>query len=267
MNTYVQDEKIPIYIILQYEMYSLQFPVNPESIKKDVASAANTEEVEGIGQISIPKTPELARISINSFFWQGQSYISAIQDKKWSGNNITPSSMYVEWLEQWQRSKKPANLIITRLNYSMKVTCENFSHWINAGEESDIYFSLDLLEYRPHGAKKLTGKKNSNLLEKLKTINNLKAFPAVYQIPRRTRDEITKPAITNPYTVKRGDTLLTITRKITNSSEEWKKLYDANKTELGDAFDFELSIKEGTKLTLPEEWTNSGFYQIVREGA
>ena len=260
MDTYVQDTVIPIYIILQYDWYVLKFPVNPESIKKEIGSSSTTEEIEGIGQISVPKKPDLARITIESFFWQtnpntyGDSVLSSVQ-----------SSMYVAWLEAWQKSKKPAKLIVTRLNYSMEVTCESFTHWINAGEEKDIYFTLELQEYRPHGAKKLGAKTNETLMQRYKKIEGFAYSPVLVEIPRPTRNSSSKKTFTNPYTVLENETLTTITKKITGSTDDWELLYKENKETLGEIFEESDSIPTGTKLVLPDEWVNNSSYNIVQE--
>ena len=219
MNTYTQDEIIPIYIFLQYGKNSLKFPINPEDLPKDIPSESETVEIEGIGEVSIPTKPKLAKLTIKSFFWHQ--------------NNLVPSSFYVAWLEKWQASKKPANLIVTRLNYSMQVTCEHFNHWIKAGEEKDVYFELQLQEFRPYGAKKLNTVKNKTLLQKLKDVKNLAVSPILVEIPRPSRSSTNKSEITNPYTTMFGDTLMKICKKITGGTDEWKLLYDENTEVLG----------------------------------
>lgn len=248
MNTYEQDETIPIYIILQYGYYTLKFPINPDNLTKDIPSESETVNIEGLGEVSIPTKPKLAKISINSFFWHQ--------------NNLVPASQYVTWLEKWQASKKPANLIVTRLNYSMQVTCENFKHWINAGEEKDVYFELQLQEYRPYGARKLNNVKNKTILQKLKDVKELLTSPILVEIPRPTRSSTLKAEITNPYTTKPNETLITITKSITGTSDEWKLLYDENKKKIGDLIENSNEIPEGTKLTLPNKWVEDSSYNI-----
>lgn len=248
MNTYVQDETIPIYIFLQYSYYSLKFPINPDNLTKEIPSESETAEIEGLGQVSIPTKPKLAKITINSFFWHQ--------------NNLVPSSMYVTWLERWQKSKKPANLIVTRLNYSMQVTCESFKHWINAGEEKDIYFELQLQEYRPYGAKKLNVVTNKSVLQSLQEAKELLTSPILVEIPRPSRSSTKKSEVTNPYTTITGDTLLKICKKITGSSDEWKLLYNENRETLGDILAQSSKIPSGTKLTLPNKWVENSSYNI-----
>lgn len=251
MNTYKQDSKIPIYIILQYSYHLLRFPINPEEIKKETASESNTVEIEGLGEVSQPKKPSLSRITIESFFWQQV--------------NLVPSAFYVMWLEKWQKTRKPANLIVTRLNYSMQVTCERFDHWVKAGEEEDIYFSLELKEYKSHGAKKLKKNMNPGLLQTLQNVKDLLTPPILVDIPRPSRRKSSNKDFTNPYVCGVNETLSTISRKITGDSQNWKELYEANKAMLGDMFAEEGQINEGTKLTLPDSWVNNAAYNIVSE--
>ena len=248
MNTYIQDETIPIYIILQYSFHILKFPINPDNFTKEIPSNSETANIEGLGEISIPTTPKLATITINSFFWHQ--------------NNLVPASQYVTWLEKWQASKKPAKLIVTRLNYSMEVTCESFKHWINAGEEKDIYFELQLKEFRPYGARKLNNVKNKTIIQKFKDVKEILTSPVLTEIPRPTRNSTLKGEITNPYTTKPNDTLLVITKSITGSSDEWKLLYDKNKEKIGDILAENNDIPEGTKLNLPSKWLENSSYNI-----
>jgi hypothetical protein len=251
MNTYIQDELIPIYISLQYKHYFLKFPINPDNLTKDIPSSSTTADIEGIGEVSVPTTPKLANITIKSFFWHQ--------------NNLVPSSFYVDWLERWQASKEPALLIVTRLNYSMKVTCENFRHWINAGEEKDIYFELQLKEYRPYGAKKLNVLDKMTFLKGLQLVGDLASQylnVILIDIPRPTRDKIKKGRVQNPYTTKENDTLLSITKLVTGSTDEWKLLYDNNVDILGDIVTNDKEIPSGTKLNLPNKWVENESYLI-----
>lgn len=253
MNTYEQDETIPIYIFLSYGINTLKFPINPENLKVDIDSASVTEEVEGIGEVSVPTPPKLAKLSINSFFWHRV--------------NLLPPFLYVNWIKNWQKGKKPAKLIVTRFNYSMEVTCERFSHDLRAGEEKDVYFELDLQEYRPHGAKLLKTEGNRNLLQKAKEILGLAlsaTSPVLVEIPRPTRSKTVKERVDNTFTVKKPyTTLLSITKKITGSTENWRDIYDENKEELGDIIGDGKEIPVGTVLKIPAKYTDSGKENVV----
>lgn len=243
MNTYVQDVTVPIYIMLSYEKNVLKFPINPPDWTEEIASDSISANIEGVGEIAVPQEPKLKTVTITSFFWHQV--------------NLIPSSFYVFWIEKWQKSKIPARLVVTGLNRTMKVTCESFKHWTNAGEEKDIYFELQLKEYRPYGAKKLSQITNETLLDKIKNLKDMvldKVPLVLFEIPRPQRSKVFKKIITDPYEVKAKETLISITKKIRGSSSEWKKLYNMNKDKLNTIVEGDGTIEVGTLLKLPSGW-------------
>ena len=252
MELYKQDSFIPIYITLTYDKWkTLKFPINPEVLKKVIPSSAETVDIVGLGEVSVPQTPKLAEMTIDSFFWQELS-------------TLVPPALYVNWLEEWQKSKKPAFMVVTRFNFSMWVTCENFEHWINAGEEEDVYYTLSLKEYRHYGAKKIKGSTNNKLITAINNVmdavGKFASYAVCVDIPRPSRVS-NKEVINNPYTVQKNDTVTSITKKITGSDENWKELYIENKEIIGDSLMDGLVV--GTKLTLPESWVRNSSYNIV----
>ena len=253
MELYKQDSFVPIYITFTYDKWkTLKVPINPEVLKKVIPSSSKTVNIVGLGEVSVPQTPKLAEMTIDSFFWQELS-------------TLVPPALYVNWLEEWQKSEKPAFMVVTRFNFSMWVTCENFEHWINAGEEEDVYYTLSLKEYRHYGAKKIKGNTNSKLVNTINTVMNAVGKYAGYavcvDIPRPSRTS-NKESIYNPYTVRNGDTLSSISKKITGKTENWNDLYVQNKESLGETI-LSDGLIAGTKLTLPDSWVNNSSYNIV----
>lgn len=241
MNTFEQDELIPIYVTLQYSNFFMKFPINPEEISVDRNSEGRTVDIEGLGEVNIPQKPKLATLSIESFFWHQ--------------NNLVPGAMYVNWLNIWQNSKKPAKLIVTRLNIVMEVTCENFTHNYKAGEEKDIYFKLDLKEYKPYGAKIVGAKLNVDWFDIMKNTLSLTS-PVLVEIPRPSRSALSKGIISGIYSTVVGDTIQSIAKKITGKTEQWKELYDANKSKIGDMLANDGLLLVGAQLVVPQNWIN-----------
>ena len=240
MNTYIQDTFIPIYMSLQYDGNLMKFPINPEKLTITCPSNSDKAVVEKLGEISIQRIPNLKTTTISSFFWQQV--------------NTIPSSMYVKWIEDWQKSKKKANFIMTRLNFTMPVTCENFEYEIRAGEEQDIYFTLELMEYRKYGAKRLGDTDTIlNLFDKLTDkLQNLSITPSVLiEVPRLDRLSISKKVIQSPYITTENDTLTGITKKITGTTDKWKELYEKNVEKIG------TELKENLSLDIPESWLSA----------
>lgn len=249
LNTLKQDTTIPIYLMLQYEHNMMKFPVNPESLKMDIDSASGSAEIEGIGEVSVTSKPKLAKLNISSLFWHDV--------------NVLPATLYVNWIKKWQKSKKPAKFVATRFNYSMTVTCEHFDYETRAGEEEDVYFNLQLKEYRPYGARRLNAlEPNATLRSKIKELlaaADSATLPVLVEIPRPARSSNTKEAIGTTFKVMTGfTTLCAITKKYTGGTAKWKELFDANKESnvFGDCADTGKELALGTEIIIPESWRN-----------
>lgn len=247
LNTFKQDVTIPIYIMLQYERNMMKFPVNPEALKMDILSASGKAEIEGVGEVSVTTKPKLAKMTISSLFWHDV--------------NGLPATLYVNWIKKWQKSEKPAKLIVTRFNYSMTVTCEDFSYETRAGEEEDVYFTLQLQEYRPYGARRLNAKEpNATLLSKIKELLQIAdnaTPPVLVEIPRPARSRNTKEAIGTTFKVVTGyTTLLAITKKYTGGTAKWQDLFNTNKESgvFSEAADTGKELALGTEIQIPESW-------------
>lgn len=252
MNTFIQDLKLPIYITLNYDGYkTMKIPLNPEDLTMNIPSANETVNILGLGDVSIPKDPQLRKLTIKSVLWQDINYI--------------PSSQYILWLKHWQKSKKPANLVITKLNYSMTVICTNFNYSVRAGEEDDIYYELELTEYKDYGAKIINGKTDKLLLNKvLGAIDDYTSSPVLVEIPRPNRGNTMHHLYSerNPYTVSgEGETWNEIGRKFSPSaegiavSEIIQSFIDNNKEVASDNAEND-KIPSGTQLNIPEKLQN-----------
>ena len=231
------DTFIPIYMSLQYDGNVMKFPINPEKLTITCPSNSEKATVEKLGEVSIQKIPGLKTFTISSFFWGQVSDV--------------PSSTYVSWIEKWQKSGKKANFVMTRLNYSMPVTCESFEHEIRAGEENDVYFTLELQEYRKFGARRLGDVSSildviSQLTDKL---SQLSEPPSVLlEVPRLDRLSISQKLIESPYLTTEKDTITGITKKLTGATDRWQELYDKNVQKIG------TELLPNVSLDIPESW-------------
>lgn len=136
-----------VEILLEYSGKRLTFPINPSELAVDIDSSSESLTVIGLGEVSIPKTPKLATLKIESFFWN--KIEAAVVE------TVRPDEC-VTWIKEWQTSKKPAMLVVKGLaHFTMRVTCEKFRHEKRAGEEGATYFELSLKEYRDYGAQRI----------------------------------------------------------------------------------------------------------------
>lgn len=251
-------------IIFEYEKNRIILPVNPEEIEVVKSSSAQKAKVIGIGEIAIPQEPDLATVTIKSFFWNyrftdlisrygtnllRQSTTSGLRgDSNMTDDSVkfTMLNQYIKWFEDWQLSKKPArwSIITSPLEpkqiYDFDVTCESFRHSIKAGEEQDYYYELQLIEHRAYGASELdtrtdaqTGKTKAN-----------QTFKQRLQGAKETLTELR---------VKPGETLWSITQKYGQGGyDEWKMIYNVAQNK--GAIANNLRNLQGQVLQLPKEW-------------
>lgn len=234
------DTFIPIYMSLQYDGNLMKFPINPEKLSILCPSNSDKATVEKLGEVSIQKIPGLKTFTISSFFW------GAVSDET--------SDTYVKWILDWQKSGKKANFIMTKLNFTMAVTCESFEYEIRAGEEQDVYFNLELQEYRKYGAKRLGDAQSIlNIFDKLTDkLQSMSTAPSVLiEVPRLDRLSISKKLIESPYTTTEKDTLTGIAKKITGTTDKWRELYEKNASKIG------TELLPDVKLDIPESWLSA----------
>lgn len=212
-----------IEFIFEADGSSVTLPINPPVISLPRDSNNKTSNVVGLGDITIIGSPKLYNTKIESYF---------------PSDGVLPPEMYVEFFDRIWRLKQPIRYIITGINKSnMLVSIQNFKHEIRAGEEEDIYYTLELVEYVPYGARIIEFK------------NNTTATPVAENRPAENA-----PIITREYTVVKGDTLLTIAKKQSGSESKWEELYEANKIVIGNKPNL---ISVGIKLKIPESWVTS----------
>lgn len=256
-STFKQNENFPINVIFEYDNGSIQFPINPETLKQVIPSQAVTENIESLGEVSIPQRPSLSEMTFNSFFWK-------------QIDQTNPEN-YVRWIKNWQKSRKPAKLTISNLSwFNMEVTCESFSHWVNAGEEGDIYFEITLKEYKRFKAVKvdiltgniLTESAYEQLMGTVETEKGESVAPVRFNVKRPPRLDIRKPPVPTVIETKDDDSIVAITRRNTDDSSNWKELYEENQETFDTIIPLGASsevIASDIPLETPKSWNPEKF--------
>ena len=252
-STFTQDKDFPIYVTLEYNRGSVKFPINPETLKQVIPSESVTENIESIGEVSIPQRPSLSSITFNSFFW---SKVDATEPRK-----------YINWIKRWQASRQPANLIISNLEwFNMLVTCDSFSYWVNAGEEKDIYFEITLKEYKEYKAIEvdilhgniLTEAALESLMGNAEKTEFENVSPVFMSAWRPERSTVNKPSVKNVTETQNDDSIVAITRKATGDSSNWKDLYEGNKEVVAETF-VQNIVPADVPLETPKSWNPKDF--------
>ncbi|WP_298833941.1 LysM peptidoglycan-binding domain-containing protein [uncultured Planococcus sp.] len=209
----------------------LRLPVNPESISVSSPFGMTDVAVSQLGEVSIFGTRGLAELSFSSFF--PNHYNPSFCEYR----NFKEPWLNVETIERWRDSKRPIRLIVTgtRINYA--ATIREFALDVErAGNIGDIYFSMNLKEYRfiDLRVQRVTTGAGSTGSKKTK--------------PSRPATPKAAAKGAKSHTVVRNDTLQKIAKKYYGSVNDWRKIYNANKAAIGGNPNV---IKAGQKLVIP----------------
>lgn len=190
---------------LSQGMEKLQLPVPPQEYSVDRSANNETFEVEGFGEISFIGKTSLATASIESFF-PNKAYSFC------QYSNFPSPKECVALIEKWMHSGEPIRYMVTGTSINMECTIEKFEYSEKDGTR-DIFFTLELKEYRRIALETKTVTATTN-----KTVTTSKRVTP-------------KPAV-KTYTVKAGDTLSKIAKKVYGDSSKWKYIQNKNKDKI-----------------------------------
>lgn len=185
----------------------LRLPVLPPSYELK-HSQNNTEvNITNFGTVNVIGKRNLATTELSSFF----------PNKKYGFvqyRGYPKPSKCVKLLEGW--TGNPVRYIVTGANINLLMTIEDFTHSEQDGT-GDVYYTLSLKEYRIPKVteKKKQPNKNSSKITKIASSRESK------QVSNST------------YTVKNGDSLSTIAKRLTGDANNWRAIYNQNKAAIG----------------------------------
>ena len=209
----------------------VSIPVLPEKLKVSSPGRNKKTEVLKIGEIVVPKGKGLQ-------FLEWESFFPANDGPYVSGSLVDPGSA-VRVLQKARNKKKPIRVLLIGpdfdINSSMLV--DDFTYWEQGGEPGDIYYSIKLIEHKDYSPAKIT-------LPAADTSGG--ATTAVKQEPARTGSPAAAESKT--YTVKSGDSLWAIAKRLYGNGADYKKIYEANKSTIGGNPNL---IKPGQVFTIP----------------
>lgn len=197
-----------------------QLPVNPSQFNVQTGNQNETVNVLDLGDVSLFGGAALAEIELSSFFPATYAPYCAYQP-------IPDPYDAVQTIDRWRTNKKPVRLIITETPVNMLCTIESFTYGERGGSR-DVNYTLRLREYRHI------------------TIERITTGTATVQSAKVSRP-VTKPTPTT-YTVKQGDYLILIARRVYGDGSKWKQIYEANRDVIGGNPNL---IYPGQVLTIP----------------
>jgi len=226
-----------VEISIEYKGVKLIFPTNPEEIEITRKTQNFLFNVLELGEIVLPNTPDLERISFKSQFWAERA--------------PQASGEYIEQLNKWRDEKEPGRIVIVSEDeegsYHGKnalVLCDGFdTNEGRAGAEDDVYYTLNLVEYRENAGSSRVDAEDDPVTGE---VFIMEPEPSVVE---------EGPPAPSVYTVLPGDSLWAITRKYGQPGTAWRELYEIpeNKSIIGANPNL---IYPGQQLIIPGSFLN-----------
>ena len=200
-----------VFFVHGNDVYRL--PVNPEIIKANHKLITETYIILNQGKIIIPVGVDLSTWTFTTEFPSIDYHY--IETK----NEFYECSYYENLFKEIRNAKEPVRFIATPdgdLNSGINemVLIEECEITETSGEEGDKEFAFTLTEYREYGVK-----------EQVASVKTTKKKASV-QIKNTTKAK--NPTAGTKYTVKSGDTLYGIAKKVYGDGNKYTKIVSAN---------------------------------------
>ncbi|WP_236873772.1 LysM peptidoglycan-binding domain-containing protein [Clostridioides difficile] len=203
---------------------TFRFPVFPSFFEINSKAIVNTSNVLKTGEIAVFGGVGLRTTEISSFFPKN--------DYTFCDYTGFPSPYdCVNKIEKWMNEGFILRFTVTETNINMEVIIDSFKY-----EEKDctgdVYFTLNLKEYKRIQIPKINTSSNDKLSSKL-------------DLPLTKGFEVKNKQKTHK--VGKGDSLWSLAKKYYGNGDLWKKIYDANKKLIKNPD----VIKDGWVLIIP----------------
>lgn len=209
-------------IIISQGKTKVTLPVLPAGWSESSKQGNTSVNINSIGEHTLIGKRNLREVSFSSFFPKDTDLYNA---------DYTPKE-YKEKIEKMKR-KGVVKLHLMDI-YTIFATIEQFDTSEDENDlTGDMHYTLSLKEYKYITTKVKSTKKKSSKKRKVKTSKAARH---------------TQSAKTGSYSIKKGDSLSTIAKKVYGDSSQWKKIYNANKSAIGGNPN---KIGAGKKLVIP----------------
>ena len=183
----------------------IRFPVVPSSIGVNRSNNIDTESAIKLGEVPIFNGTSLKTIEFTSFF-PNQEYNFC------DYTGFMKPYEFSEKIQKWMYEGKPLRVIVTDSPTNMQCLIQQFDTVEQDGTR-DLYFTLNLLEYRPIEVPNLSDSSSSSSSDNL----------------ARPSEEITNNT-QKTHKVVKGDCLWDIAQKYYGKGSLYLKIKEANKT-------------------------------------
>ena len=190
---------------------AIRLPVIPSEFERVIDAGYDTNAIIGLGDVAVLTSNGLAQLSLSSFFPNNEYSFNEY-------SNVPKPYDMVRYFKEWKNKGTVVRVIFTGTDINQEMYITNFSYGEKDGT-GDVYYNMDLLEYRPIIVPTITENNSNN------TQNTNR--------PTDTNNNSNKNNTNNTqktHKVKKGDCLWDIAQKYYGKGSLYPKIKEANKS-------------------------------------
>ena len=193
----------------------IRFPIVPSSIGVNRSNNIDTQSVIKLGEVPIFNGTSLKTIELSSFF-PNQEYSFC------DYTGFMSPYEFSDKIQKWMYEGKPLRIIVTDSPTNMQCLIQQFDTVEQDGTR-DLYFTLNLLEYRPIEVPNLSNSNQSNNSNSNVSNNNQNTSRPNNKTNANSSNQ------QKSYKVVKGDSLWDIAQKHYGNGSLYPKIKEANK--------------------------------------
>ena len=187
---------------------AVRLPVMPSEFERVIDAGYDTNAIIGLGDVAVLTSNGLAQLSLSSFFPNNEYSFNEY-------SNVPKPYDMVRYFKEWKNKGTVVRVILTGTDINQEMYVTNFSYGERDGT-GDVYYNMDLLEYRPIIVPTVTENNSNNT-----------------QNTNRPTDTNNKNNASNKqktHKVVKGDCLWDIAQKYYGKGSLYPKIKEANKS-------------------------------------
>ena len=120
---------------------AIRLPVIPSEFERVIDAGYDTNAIIGLGDVAVLTSNGLAQLSLSSFFPNNEYSFNEY-------SNVPKPYDMVRYFKEWKNKGTVVRVIFTGTDINQEMYITNFAYGERDGT-GDVYYTMDLLEYRP----------------------------------------------------------------------------------------------------------------------
>lgn len=191
---------------------AVRLPVIPSEFERVIEANYDTERVMKLGDIAVFNGNGLAQLSLSSFFPNNEYSFNEY-------SNVPKPYDMVRYFKEWKNKGTVVRVVLTGTDINQEMYITNFSYGERDGT-GDVYYNMDLLEYRPIIVPTITENNSNNTQNTNRPTDN----------NNNNSNKNNTNNTQKTHKVKKGDCLWDIAQKYYGKGSLYPKIKEANKS-------------------------------------